>query len=39
MMKMEMFLNVLRAGETLTDPTKWKDRQDTVNAAIHGRTI
>jgi len=31
-MKLTMFWNALRAGETLTDPKKWKDRQDTVNA-------
>jgi hypothetical protein len=33
-MKMVMFWNALRAGETLTNPTKWKDRQDTVNAVV-----
>jgi hypothetical protein len=31
-MKLTMFFTALRAGETLTDPKKWKDRQDTVNA-------
>jgi len=39
MNKLAMFWNALRAGETLTDPTKWKDRQDVVNAttaAIYG---
>jgi len=32
-MKIVMFWNALRAGETLTDPKLWKNRQDTVNAA------
>jgi hypothetical protein len=29
---LKTFWNALRAGETLTDPAKWKDRQNTINA-------
>ncbi len=32
MNNISMFWNALRAGEILSNPTKWKDRQNTINA-------